>query len=893
MPGGDAVKRLNCILALCAAISGVSTPAFAQQSAAPYTFATRYNVAGQVTGTISPDPDGAGVLGFPATRHTYATSGTFFGLLTKTEVGQLTSWADDTISPSNWSGFTIFQTRTVEYDNQGRKIAERVIGKNGTTIESLVQFSYDSWDRLVCKVVRMNPAVFASPNPDPCQLGGQGTYGPDRISRFTYDAYDQVLTEERALGTSLAQTFVTNTYYGPGALSSQTDSKGNRTELRYDSNWRLQKRVYPSPTAPGSVNESDYNQYGYDKNGNVTYERKRNTTSITSTYDANNRLTFRDLSDNTYSGDISYGYDLRGLNRYSCFGSSTTSSCDTSGEGETSGFDGLGNLTSRKSRMSGTTRQLTYLYDAEGSRTRITHPDGVYFTYNRDGLNRVCTLGESAAAQACYTTDPNAYLVVHYSAEGRRSDITRPGGSVTSYPTDNALRLGSFTQNFSGTANDLTNGFSYNPASQITSLTQSNLQYNYTQAQNRIGPYGVNGRNQYTQIDGNPVSYDSNGNLTSDGAGMTYTYDMENHLVATAGVSSTLRYDVLGRLARLTVAGTTTDFHYDGDALVAEYVGGALTRRYAHGDQVDEPLVQYNGASVGTSYRRYLHADHQGSIIAHSDNTGAVLAKNSYDPYGISASTNDGRFGYTGQTWISQLGLNYYKARMYLPKLGRFLQSDPIFYSDDFNLYAYVGGDPVNSTDSSGLLADDCQKMETGIGQVCPGPALTVTEGDRKNVAEKNLNVLQKRLDARDDLSTPQEAAEAFCDMGACAIYEQTGFETKANIVPDGQGRMRLRDLRVGTANGVVNPFTFGMIADVHIHNGGAEGFSGWSHARGGKIETSRSGDIAMNVLRSTDGFVFRAGDRAGWFFNTTAYLGAANRSGSYIDARSFIKRIR
>ena len=42
-------------------------------------------------------------------------------------------------------------------------------------------------------------------------------------------------------------------------------------------------------------------------------------------------------------------------------------------------------------------------------------------------------------------------------------------------------------------------------------------------------------------------------------------------------------------------------------------------------------------------------------------------------------------------------GLYYYKARFYNPKLGRFMQSDPISYGDSLNMYAYAGGDPVNS----------------------------------------------------------------------------------------------------------------------------------------------------------------------------------------------------
>lgn len=84
------------------------------------------------------------------------------------------------------------------------------------------------------------------------------------------------------------------------------------------------------------------------------------------------------------------------------------------------------------------------------------------------------------------------------------------------------------------------------------------------------------------------------------------------------------------------------------------------------------------GSAMDCSGSKFLHPDPQGSIIAIANCWGGRIAINSYDEYGIPGAQNTGRFQYTGQAWLPELGMYYYKARIYSPTLGRFIFSDAL-----------------------------------------------------------------------------------------------------------------------------------------------------------------------------------------------------------------------
>lgn len=207
-------------------------------------------------------------------------------------------------------------------------------------------------------------------------------------------------------------------------------------------------------------------------------------------------------------------------------------------------------------------------------------------------------------------------------------------------------------------------------------------------------------------------AYNSNGDLTSktqNNATVTYDYDVFGNLrKVILDNGQVIEYVIDGRNRRVgkKIDGTLVQGFLFDDQLrpIAELDGfNQVASAFVYGTHVNVPELIVKG---GTTYR-IVH-DHLGSPrLVIDQGSGAIVQRMDYDEWGIvTLDANPGfqPFGFAGGIYDSQTKLLRFGFRDYDSAIGRWTNKDPIlFKAADTDLYAYLGGNPVDEADPLGL----------------------------------------------------------------------------------------------------------------------------------------------------------------------------------------------
>ena len=570
------------------------------------------------------------------------------------------------------------------------------------------------------------------------------------LIQFTYNAQGDLETLKQGMRT------VTWAYDAQGNVRSVTDPLTHVTSFTYDLAGRVKQETLPDGSAIG---------FDYDANGNVKSVtpagRPVHTFNLTpvdlledyippdvgagtnQTHYVNN-LDRQPTADQRPDGvTVGYGYDT--AHRLSTI---------TQPRGSTVlGYDPVtGNLKTISAPGAGT---LTYGYDG-GRLTDTTWSGPVSGNVHRtfDSNFRLATESVNGGNAVTFGYDDDGLLTqagaltlsrdplngrfndstlgtvtdsLSYNRFGELGAYQAAAGGATLFSVqdtpDDLGRIDQRTETIGGVTH--TYVYKYDPAGRLTDVEKNGVlvaKYGYDANGNRLSHTGAGITTGGT--------YDSQDRLSTYGT-LTYTYtangELQTKTDTATNQTTTYSYDAFGNLLGVTLpSNTQVEYVVDGqNRRVGRKVNGVVVQGFLYRDALG-PVAELDGA--GNVISRFVYAgggnvpdymvnggvtyriitDKLGSprLVVNSA-TGVVVQRMDYDEFGnVTADTNPGfqPFGFAGGLYDRDTKLVRFGARDYDAATGRWTAKDPVlFEGGQANLYAYVGNDPVNFSDPTGL----------------------------------------------------------------------------------------------------------------------------------------------------------------------------------------------
>lgn len=632
---------------------------------------------------------------------------------------------------------TIYQD--THYDTQGRKI---ISSQPYFTFEGVGLYSEIKYDALG----RLKTVTTPEEGQTQYQYSGLNGLGT------------KVIKTQNRVGLNGATTLTTTQYRNLSDQSVKiTNTDNDSTFYKFDAFGNLKRTIDPYANeinvnydTLGNVtllSDPDLGQrsFGVDAFTQIRFKQDAKNQQVSLAYDRLGRMTSRSKAEGSDSWVYDSAINAKGklVTETSASGSSKTLSYDTSG---------------RIDKETHTINNVSYVmqngYDFAGRLNKVTYPTGFAVTYdyntisgdlesvkngstvywntaelNAKGERLVETFANGLSTTTQYNsitgrihtikTGVNNSTVQNLSFDfdsignlEQRSDLNR--SLVESFSYDNINRLTDVRLN-----NSLTRQHSYDAIGNI--LSKSDFGTAYIYGQNNAGPHAVT---QITDLMNTPISfgYDDNGNMTSgNDRSLTYTSFDKPIDIVRSGQTTSFEYDTNQKRVK-QIKGTDittyinprwdTGVHYEKEQSATEikhkhFINAGNIPIAIYTTIENSPLIEL----------RYLHKDHLGSVTTITSDNGSVVEDLSYQAFGerrnsdwsdatTELTSNTTHHGFTGHEHLDNVGLIHMNARLYDPKLGRFISADTKIPSKDnleaFNRYTYVYNNPLSLTDPSG-----------------------------------------------------------------------------------------------------------------------------------------------------------------------------------------------